>query len=240
MNYIETAKSTTYLAFEQNKVKFGFTLAEVLITLGIIGVVAAMTIPMLIENYQKKSTVVRLQKAISVLNQAYKLSFDDVGEPENAFELGSEAYFKQYWAPYIKALTYCKTPKECGYSSGQPFKFVNGHKDGTALIANGYRTTFYTADNFLYIIFTGGNNAGTWVASQNVIVDINGGDGPNRWGRDVFWLLRLPDGEGVQPNGYDKNASSVQHNCLENAQAAYCAEKIRRSGWQIEKDYPWK
>lgn len=94
--------------------------------------------------------------------------------------------------------------------------------------------------DFLYIIFTGGNNAGTWVANQNVIVDINGGDGPNRWGRDVFWLLRLPDGKGVQPNGYDKNASAVQQNCLRNAQATYCAEKIRRSGWQIEKDYPWK
>ena len=35
-----------------NKVKFGFTLAEVLITLGIIGVVAAMTIPVLITTHQ--------------------------------------------------------------------------------------------------------------------------------------------------------------------------------------------
>lgn len=34
--------------------KRGFTLAEVLITLGIIGVIAAITIPMLIEAYIKK------------------------------------------------------------------------------------------------------------------------------------------------------------------------------------------
>ena len=53
----------------------GFTLAEILITLGIIGVVAAMTIPTLITNYQKKASVTKLQKAISILNQAYKLSF---------------------------------------------------------------------------------------------------------------------------------------------------------------------
>lgn len=39
---------------------FAFTLAEVLITLGIIGIVAAMTIPTLINNYQKKITVTRL------------------------------------------------------------------------------------------------------------------------------------------------------------------------------------
>lgn len=63
------------------RIKLGFTLAEVLITLGIIGVVAAMTIPTLISNHQKKQTVVKLQKAISVMNQAYKLSYDEVGEP---------------------------------------------------------------------------------------------------------------------------------------------------------------
>ena len=36
------------------KTKFGFTLAEVLITLGIIGVVAALTLPSLVTNYQKQ------------------------------------------------------------------------------------------------------------------------------------------------------------------------------------------
>ena len=41
----------------------GFTLAEVLITLGIIGVVAALTLPSLITNYQKKQIVAQLKKA---------------------------------------------------------------------------------------------------------------------------------------------------------------------------------
>lgn len=44
--------------------KVAFTLAEVLITLGIIGVVAAMTLPTLIANYQKRQTVVQLKKSI--------------------------------------------------------------------------------------------------------------------------------------------------------------------------------
>lgn len=42
--------------------KFGFNLAEVLITLAIIGVVAALTIPNLATKYQKKVTVERLRK----------------------------------------------------------------------------------------------------------------------------------------------------------------------------------
>lgn len=60
--------------------KKGFTLAEVLITLGIIGVVAAMTIPNLITAHQKKVTVTKLQRAISILNQAYRLSYEENGD----------------------------------------------------------------------------------------------------------------------------------------------------------------
>lgn len=44
--------------------RLGFTLAEVLITLGIIGVVAALTLPALIQNYQKKATATSVKKLI--------------------------------------------------------------------------------------------------------------------------------------------------------------------------------
>ena len=54
--------------------KKAFTLAEVLITLGIIGIVAAMTLPSLIANYQKKVTVNRLKQAYSMINQALLLA----------------------------------------------------------------------------------------------------------------------------------------------------------------------
>ena len=50
--------------------KSGFTLAEVLITLGIIGVVAAMTIPTLMMNYQKQVWESKLKKAYSVATNA--------------------------------------------------------------------------------------------------------------------------------------------------------------------------
>ena len=59
--------------------KVAFTLAEVLITLGIIGVVAAMTLPTLINNYQDKMTVTKLKRANSVLNQAFMLAVEKYG-----------------------------------------------------------------------------------------------------------------------------------------------------------------
>lgn len=56
------------------KMNKGFTMAEVLITLGIIGIVAAMTLPSLVGKYQKVQTVNQLKKAYSVLAQAIELS----------------------------------------------------------------------------------------------------------------------------------------------------------------------
>lgn len=60
-----------------------FTLAEVLITLGIIGVVAAMTIPTLISKTQKKEAVTRLKGAYSQIAQAIRMSEADNGDISN-------------------------------------------------------------------------------------------------------------------------------------------------------------
>ena len=218
------------------KKKIAFTLAETLITLGIIGIVAAMTIPALITNYQKESTVTRLKKAIAVINQAYKQSFDDVGEPDSAFDMEAVEYFKQYWAPYIKVLTYCSNPQVCGYDSNNPFITPKNNSANTTLVSQLWRTTFYTMDGFLYIVMTAGGNPKR--PAFDVLVDINGGAKPNRLGRDVFKLVRVPDGGGVQPYGYDRTTYDIDRICAESGWT--CAEKIRRAGWKIEKDYPWK
>ena len=60
-----------------------FTLAEVLITLGIIGVVAAMTIPTLMANHRKKVAETKLEKIYSVMNQAINLTNAEYGDVTN-------------------------------------------------------------------------------------------------------------------------------------------------------------
>ena len=66
-------------------IKSGFTLAEMLITLAIIGVLAAMTIPALINNTHKAENVVALKKAYETLNQAfYALKAENGGSIVNA------------------------------------------------------------------------------------------------------------------------------------------------------------
>lgn len=54
---------------------YAFTLAEVLITLVIIGVIAAMTVPSLMNNTNKKENIVRYKKAISTINQALNRNY---------------------------------------------------------------------------------------------------------------------------------------------------------------------
>ncbi len=59
--------------------KSAFTLAETLITLAIIGVVAAMTIPSLVQKYQERVAVTKLKKAYSVVMNAYNLAIAEHG-----------------------------------------------------------------------------------------------------------------------------------------------------------------
>uniref|UniRef100_UPI00402A5199 prepilin-type N-terminal cleavage/methylation domain-containing protein n=1 Tax=Candidatus Scatousia sp. TaxID=3085663 RepID=UPI00402A5199 len=82
--------------------KKGFTLAEVLITLGIIGIVAAMTLPGLNAKYKKNQTVTQLKKAYTVLAQAIKLSEVRNGSLDYwDYKLPAEDFYQNYLANYM-------------------------------------------------------------------------------------------------------------------------------------------
>ena len=83
--------------------KKAFTLAEVLITLGIIGVVAAMTIPTLISNISRKQHLVAFKKKYAEITEAIKLSVIDNSETIKwDYTLDDDEFFAVYLAPYLK------------------------------------------------------------------------------------------------------------------------------------------
>ncbi len=88
---------STWNAFQiRNKAK-GFTLSEVLITLGIIGVVASMTLPTLIAKYNKKQTAIAVKAAYSMLSQAILQSVADNGDTKYwTKNLSSKQYYDKY------------------------------------------------------------------------------------------------------------------------------------------------
>src|SRR5574344_1906017 len=99
-----------------------FTLAEVLIVLGIIGIVAAMTIPQLISNYQKAATVSQLKKTYSMLNQALKASIADNGDVSDWDYVPVDKNYhswpnptpsgEKYILPYLKVISTIKGIKD--------------------------------------------------------------------------------------------------------------------------------
>ena len=87
------------------EIKFGFTLAEVLITLGIIGVVAAMTIPGLIQNNKAARLRTQFLKSYSTITQIYKIMQNDNENSLNA-EFERASFYKNF-AHYLKGSTDC-------------------------------------------------------------------------------------------------------------------------------------
>ena len=100
--------------------KYAFTLAEVLITLGIIGVVAAMTLPALVTKYKDKELATRTRKAVSAIQQAAQLAQSDYGPPgdnSSLFDITKTSEeVTQNFAKYFNGAKYCepdKGSKEC-------------------------------------------------------------------------------------------------------------------------------
>ena len=182
------------------KKKAAFTLAEVLITLGIIGVVAAMTIPTLIANYQEKQTVSRLTKAYATISNAYQMARTEYGDlytwgftERSSFEIddsGQKDYqgvensklFLDKLAPYLKVV---KRISKTSSWNDYDFYLLDGEKlssimpsdilflaDGTTVFG-GWIDDFKCTDKGGYC--------------GDFYIDINGIDNlPNKFGQDIF------------------------------------------------------
>jgi len=211
-----------------------FTLAEVLITLGIIGVVAAMTIPNLLANKEKQETAAKLLKNYAVITQAVKQSEMDNG-PNQYWDWGTSGdsasikqSFDTYWAPYLKILKYCSSYTTCGYSSNFPVDMING-TFAAGLTDSTSRTAVILAD-------------GSFLTIKNatyIVLDINAGKGPNLWGKDVFMFM-MDSNKGFMPISYTEDYNTTNIHCKTVSSQYYCTAKIMKDGWQIANDYPWK
>ncbi len=212
-----------------------------------------MTLPTLIANYQKQETISKLQKAYTVLNQAFKLSEADNGE----FEYWGEDYFynsdfgpafEKYWKPYLKSAKMCNISDDCPYewniSQRGYYTSLNGHTVSGIMDFVDYTKTFYTTDGMVLAIsaISGGTvhedgTADPIIYSQNIWIDINGSNRPNQYGKDFFRFTLSK--KGVMAYGYDLSDDVVNRDCSKTGSGSRCLSKIIRDGWQIKDDYPW-
>ena len=200
----------------------GFTLAEVLITLVIIGVIGALTVPALIQNTQKQEYVSALKKAYSTLSQATQQIITEEGSPkcdDGGWACTTEQIFDLY-KKYIMNIKDCGTGQGC-FSDGD-YRDLNGYTFKMTGYGSAYHKMILSDGVSVMLddnVFT--DCSQNWYGSENncvhFFVDINGAKGPNTRGRDLFYFGLTPNGlvpwgcSGGWCNGEMDNGSG--HGC---------------------------
>ena len=222
-----------------------FTLAEVLITLGIIGVVAALTIPTLMANHRKKVVETKLEKIYSVMNQAINLTNAEYGDVTNwIIDCGSsisptcsinevENWFNSTIGKHIETL---KTGKIKNKTNTNDILLIY-LKDGSILgvtnyiydmvfyvnsyaISNAQSGKNYFSFRFNPILLSHQNN-------EETQKDLKYALKPTFEPYSTYW-------NGTREQLIDGHSFS----CAQNH--AFCAKLIQYDGWKISKDYPVK
>ena len=215
--------------------KFAFTLAEVLITLGVIGVVAAMTLSTVINKYQKQVTVSKLKKFYTQVKLIETRLVADFGNLDyvtaSFYPDGDAVVINKYFLPYLGIAKICE--KDC------PYKYVD--RTGELKDASNYRG-FYTKDGVLVFIseYHIGYNWDTTIIWDAYLIDINGSSAPNKLGRDVFIAEFQINNflRGGAKSSLLMFTPNVGYTCRADRRDG-CFAKIVQDGWQIKDDYPW-
>ncbi len=181
------------------KKKQAFTLAEVLITLGIIGVIAAITIPAIVTSTKEQTAITQLKKTYSALQQAFILAQEKYGEIANwgiSMEEngGGEQVLLNYFSPFMQHIKICKNGYGCfpnvTYKNIDGTNYVNWNilNDRSAMILNdGTMVMFNTSA------------AKDYSKYGQIYVDVNGSKPPNQVGIDFFYFYLFDN--AIVPSG---------------------------------------
>lgn len=231
--------------------KKAFTLAEVLITLGIIGIVAAMTLPTITQKIDKQVTMSKLKKSFATMYEIIRLSEKDNGEVwEWSFEnevydqaFNESDFFKKYFEPYIK--------KVGNFGSKSVAKDNHAIYSIDGLQIGVVNSWVVLPDGSSFGIFynpgvdSGVPGGGTYMW---LFLDINAKDGPNRLGKDIFITELVRNKRLIM---WGSSSSSKRDNLINNSNypckkgtnilyaGGFCGALIQADGWQIKDDYPW-
>lgn len=178
---------------------FGFTLAEVLITLGIIGVVVALTIPGLITKCKEMQYRTIYKKVYSSLNQAMKYAQEDdnadlsldvkIGE-DGSTPIANIGEIFKYISSYYNAPITCfdDDNSDCwACEDGEAGFMYNGAPDWLGCRKTNY--AFVDTNGVAYYLYSN--------REFPILIDVNGKRKPNQLGRDRF-VMRF--GNSLEPN----------------------------------------
>lgn len=223
--------------------KAGFTLAEVLIALAVIGIVAVLTIPNVVHNYKKQVTSARLKKFYSTMHNAIRLSEITNGPIANweftRSELTDEGVYdyeandtytvaavKKYFAPYLKFTqitegSYIPASDTESAKRVQPTMYFN---DGSSV-------WFQRGD------------------CLDINYDTNGDKKPNKTGYDRYYFTLCTNsspseykndiGFKTYLNSRVNDRAHALRLCSSSSKA-YCSVLLEYDNWEFKSDYPYE
>ncbi len=235
--------------------KFGFTLAEVIIVIGIIGMIAEMTIPNLVQGVKKQEYATRLQKVYTTFNQALiKMAADKgcIGDLAcTGIFQGTNAQTYDEITPYFRIVKSCRDTA-CGVSN-VAIRYDNTTRIGTTnitpsfIMADGTHVAIERAnlfsDNCDDNLSTPGIQNAYSKTCAMLTIDVNGPTKqPNTFGRDVFYFF-ITSGRGPQlaPFGGKDSIATTYWNdgtspsCVDsNKDGNTCSARIMDDGWVMK------
>ena len=222
--------------------KNGFTLAEVLITLTIVGVIAAITIPNLMRNWQEQALVSQLKSTYSILANAYQMAVRENGNVEE-WDISNNEKFYKYLKPYLKISKECGETADCFANNYKALFNDNYTYQPRTYWSNtyGWKAILSNGSSMLIRSYSKCRGIAQYVGSANyykcgeIYVDVNGYKGPNRAGVDYFNFTLFPEKLAPSDIRYTKGwQDSGQQTCKYNDKGAYngshCTGYVLRHG----------
>ncbi len=221
------AEDAMHAALQYDQGKNAFTLAEVLVTLGIIGIVAAMTMPALIANHQKKATAVKLARFYTIMSQAVlRWQSDDGIIPDDfSFEETSGTYIEKWYRATIGKYIQTVSLKSTNSTFSAAFN------DGSGFDA-------YISGQILHIFYCTEYKYCRQTREGNF-------DGRTGFLFGIYKGKFITSNPENQTQTREKLLDLCKYGNSDNAEVSSkgrrhaCTRLIQIDGWEIKKDYPW-
>ena len=211
--------------------KKGFTLSELLLSLIIVGVIAVLTIPVLLNNVSNKTFATQVKNMSAIIeqlaqdelltNKTRDLSDTDFGDPE---ELLTEKHFA-----IVKSCSSADSLTDCWKTGGgdAEVSYKNLNNDAYAITAG----DTVVLKNGVMLKYTLTADSDKTIGM--FVFDVNGNDKPNILGRDLFGFLITPKGQLVDASVNSNNANKID-SCKSGDDVSWCYGALVENGWKID------
>lgn len=201
------------------KKNLAFTLAEVLITLMIIGIIASITIPIIIADINNKKMANIFRKNFSELSQATTLIINDNGGSFiNACGYWNDSCLYQKYSLYMNTAKTCTNAQAqgCWHQNGQ-WKYINGTVCNQFTDCNvfGHDSSYHPGGFVLpsgaltvFAMYWNDCDPASGKRCGEILIDLNGFTEPNQIGKDIASIVIQQNGlapNSVKDNGLSKN-----------------------------------